>query len=112
MKYIAIFDDKDLSNFRVDEKSAECGCKFSHENRKFSYKVLVVGDKMGFSRGIALKPLQEPMIVSEEGNSAYLSQEHIDCLIEMEKKQMFDKVVKDIINSFKRQNHRKNRTVD
>lgn len=93
MKYIAIFDDENLSNFRVDTKS----------NGTYSYKVLIVEDKMGFPRGIALKPLQEPMIVSEEGNSAYLSQEHIDCLIEMEKKQMFDKVVKDIINSFKKQ---------
>ena len=103
MKYIAIFDDENLSNFRVDEKSTECGCKFSYENRKFSYKVLIVEDKMGLLRSIALKPLQEPMIVSEEGNSAYLNQKHIDCLIEMEKKQMFDKVVKDIVNSFKRQ---------
>ena len=40
MKYIAIIDKQMLSNFRIDEPL-----------------ILVVTDKMGFTRGIQLKPL-------------------------------------------------------
>jgi hypothetical protein len=43
------------------------------------------------------------MVVTDEGNSAYLNQEHIDCLIEMERKNMFDKAVKDMMDSFRRE---------
>lgn len=46
MKYIAVFDDKNLSNFRVDE-----GGRTGYE------KVLVVRDKMYGTRGIGLRPL-------------------------------------------------------
>ena len=90
MKYLAIVDDEFLSNFRVDIKSNAQSC---------SDIVLVVTDKVDSTRGIELKPLQRAMVVTEEGNSAYLNQEHIDCLLEMEKKQMFDKAVHDMIKS-------------
>lgn len=70
MKYIAIFDDEDLSNFRVDVRS----------NGEFSDKVLVLTDEASFTRGFELKPLQEAIVVSEEGNSAYLSQEDLNKL--------------------------------
>lgn len=40
MKYIAIIDEQMLSNFRIDNPL-----------------VMVVTDKMGFTRGIPLKPL-------------------------------------------------------
>lgn len=89
MKYIAIVDDEFLSNFRVDARS----------DPRYSDMVLVVTDKAGSTRGIGLKPLQGAMIVTAEGNSAYLSQSHIDCLIEMERKEMFDKAVQDMIKS-------------
>lgn len=89
MKYIAIVDDEFLSNFRVDVRS----------NGQFSDIVLVVTDKAGHIRGIELKPLQRVMVVTDEGNSAYLRQEHIDCLIEMERKEMFDKAVRNMIES-------------
>ncbi len=39
-------------------------------------------------------------ILGDKGNSAYLNQEHIDCLIKMERKQMFNEAVKDVMNSF------------
>ena len=42
MKYIAIIDEEMLSNFRIDEPL-----------------VMVVTDKMGFTRGIELKPLKK-----------------------------------------------------
>ena len=91
MKYIAIVDDEFLSNFRVDIKSNAQSC---------SDIVLVVTDKVGSTRGIELKPLQRVMVVTDEGNSAYLRQSHIDCLIEMERKEMFDKAVHDTMKSF------------
>ncbi len=90
MKYIAIVDDEFISNFRVDVRS---------NGPLSSDMVLVVTDKAGFTRGIALKPLQRVMVVTKEGNSAYLRQSHIDCLIEMERKEMFDKAVQDMIKS-------------
>lgn len=94
MKYIAIVDDEFLSNFRVDVRSNGQSC---------SDIVLVVTDKAGSTQGIELKPLQRVMVVTDEGNSAYLNQEHIDCLIEMERKNMFDEAVKDMMNSFRRE---------
>lgn len=91
MKYLAIVDDEFLSNFRVDVNPQDYNM------------ILVVEDKAGSTRGIRLKPLQRAMVLTDEGNSAYLRQEHIDCLIEMERKEMFDKAVKDMINSFRRE---------
>jgi len=91
MKYIAIVDDEFLSNFRVDIKSNAQSC---------SDIVLVVTDKAGSTRGIKLKPLQRVMIVTDEGNSAYLSQSHIDCLIEMERKEMFEEAIQNMMKSF------------
>ena len=103
MKYIAIIDDDFLSNFRVDVRS----------NGQFSDMVLVVIDKAGSTRGIALKPLQRAMVVTEEGNSAYLRQEHIDCLIEMERKEMFEEAVRDMMKSLGlEENHANNQRED
>lgn len=42
MKYIAIIDDEMLSNFRIDDPL-----------------IMVVTDKLGFTRGIQLKPLKK-----------------------------------------------------
>lgn len=91
MKYMAIVDDELLANFRVDIKSNGQSC---------SDIVFVVTDKAGSTRGIGLKPLQKEMLVTKDGNSVYLQQKHIDCLIEMERKEMFDKMVQDIIKNF------------
>ena len=88
MKYIAIVDDEFISNFRVDVGYPP-----------HSDMILVVNDANMCTRGIRLKPLQREMLVTTEGNSAYLSQSHIDCLIEMERKEMFDKAVQDMIKS-------------
>lgn len=93
MKWIAIVDDEFLSNFRVDVKN----------NSTYSDMVLVVKDERGFERGVRIQPVGKVMVVIPDGNSAYLNQEHIDCLIEMERKEMFDKAVKDMMNSFRRE---------
>lgn len=88
MKYIAIVDDEFISNFRVE---TEC---FSTNT------ILVVTDKAGATRGIKLEPLCRPMIATEDGQSAYLRQSHIDCLIEMERKEMYDKLLSDVMIQF------------
>lgn len=93
MKYIAIVDDEFISNFRVDVG------EIPHS----SNIVLVVKDERGFERGVRIQPIGRAMIVSSDGNSAYLNQEHIDYLIEMERKNMFNEAVKNMINSFRRE---------
>lgn len=90
MKYIAIVDDEFLSNFRVDVRN----------NSQYSDMVLVVNDMNMCTRGIPLKPLPKEMLVTKDGNSVYLQQKHIDCLIEMERTEMFDKIVQDTMKSF------------
>lgn len=102
MKYIAIIDDEFLSNFRVDVGYPP------HLDI-----CLVVNDKDMCTRGIRLKPLQREMLVTTEGNSAYLRQEHIDCFIKMERKEMFDKAVQDMIKSLGlEENHANNQRED
>lgn len=82
MKYMAVIDDSVLSNFRVD--MSQVGIK---------PLVLVVRDERGYERGIELKPIGKEMIVTTDGNSMYLTQKHIDAMIEMERKQMYEDAV-------------------
>ena len=51
MEYIAIIDEEMLSDFRIDDPIL---CDMSIND-----KVLVVNDKLGFTRGIQLKPLKK-----------------------------------------------------
>lgn len=50
MKYIAIIDEEMLDDFRIDEPILCNGMSVND-------KVMVVTDKLGFTRGIQLKPL-------------------------------------------------------
>lgn len=81
MKYIAVFDDDFLSNFRLDDNGL----------------TLVVGDKRGYNRAVRLKPLIQNVITSEHGDSVYLTQDHIDCLLKFETEQMKKKMCDDFI---------------
>lgn len=87
MKYIAIVDDNVLSNFRVDK------------NVTTNDMVLVVNDEKGFSRGLPIKPLYTETLVTKDGDSVYLRQEHIKCLIEMEGKEMMQRAIKDMCDN-------------
>ena len=69
MKYIAIVDDNFLSNFRRDDNGL----------------TLVVTDKDGLTRAMGLKPLQRPVLAFPDGENIYLTQEHINALLEYEK---------------------------
>ena len=81
MKHIIIIDDEMLSNFRVED------CE----------RTLVVKDKVGASRAFNLIPLAKPLVVKEDGEKAYLTQGHIDCLIDYER----DKAMERAIDNFK-----------
>lgn len=80
MKHVIIIDDEMLSNFRVDDYG----------------KTLVVKDRAGFERAFNLIPLAKPLVVKEDGEKTYLTQEHIDCLIDFERNKAFERV----LNSF------------
>ena len=69
MKYIAIVDDNFLSNFRRDDNGL----------------TLVLTDKNGVTRAVPLKPVNTYTIVLPDGQSAYITQGHIDALVEYEK---------------------------
>lgn len=81
MKHVIIIDDEMLSNFRIDDYG----------------KTLVVNDKAGATRGFNLIPLAKPLVIKEDGEKAYLTQGHIDCLIDYER----DKALERAIDSFK-----------
>ena len=80
MKHVIIVDDEMLSNFRIDDFG----------------KTLVVKDGAGFERAFSLVPLAKPLVVKEDGEKVYLTQEHIDCLIDFERKKELERA----INSF------------
>ena len=87
MKYIAILDDNFISNFRLDDF------------------VVVVNDKRGYKRGIPLKMLKHPIIVNEDGEAVYLTQGHIDALLEYEDKQRQERVMRDVIDVIRKVNN-------
>ena len=72
MKYMAIIDDAMLANFRLDDDGL----------------TLVVTDQGGANRAMRLKPLQRPVIAMTNGESAYLTQGHIDAMIAFERSQI------------------------
>lgn len=78
MKHVIIIDDEMLSNFRIDD----CG------------KTLVVKDKVGAERAFSLLPLGKPLVVKEDGEKAYLTQGHIDCLIDYERNKALERALK------------------
>lgn len=80
MKHIIIIDDEMLSNFRIDDNG----------------KTLVVKDRADATRAFNLIPLAKPLVVKEDGEKAYLTQGHIDCLIDYERNQAIERA----INSF------------
>ena len=80
MKYAIVIDEEMFSNFRIDDYG----------------KTLVVKDKVGAERAFNLIPLAKPLVMKEDGEKAYLTQGHIDCLIDYERSQAIERA----INSF------------
>ena len=80
MKHILMIDDEMLTNFRVEDSGT----------------TLITYDKRGFKRGFKLFPLVKPMVVDTDGMALYLTQGHIDTLLDYEKAKTFE----NIINNF------------
>lgn len=77
MKYLVILDDEILSNFRTDDYG----------------KTLVLIDKNGFTRAMKLIPLVKPLVTNENGFALYLTQEHIDCLLDYEREESLKRIL-------------------
>lgn len=75
MKYLAILDDDVVSNL-------ELGAGLS---------IRVMGKHKKVHQ-IALKPLIQPTLVSDEGKSMYLTQGHINAMRAYEQKQMMNEI--------------------
>lgn len=84
MKYLAVFDDNFLSNFRLDDNGL----------------TLVLTDKTNCTRATKLLPIQRPVLTVENGGSVFLTQDHIQALLKFERDKMFDEMIKDINKSF------------
>lgn len=84
MKYLAVFDDNILSNFRLDDNGL----------------TLVMQDKRGYNRTVELKPIQRYALVMPDGTSIYLTDDHIQALIKYEENKMLDDMLKDINKQF------------
>lgn len=83
MKYIAVFDDEFLSNFRLDDNGL----------------TLVMKDKRRYDRAVRLKPLIRNVLTLEHGESIYLTEDHIDCLLKFEKEQTEKEIFDNFIES-------------
>lgn len=80
MKYIAVLDEEILPYFRTDD----CG------------KTLVLKDEQGYTRAVNLKPIARPLLANTNGKIAYLTQGHIDCMLDYER----DEAIKRVVESF------------
>lgn len=72
MKYIAIFDDEFLKNFRLYDGGL----------------TLVMYDEGMATRAVRLFPIQHHTFTSVDGQSAYLTQGHIDAMLEYERNEI------------------------
>lgn len=80
MKYIAIIDEQILNNFRLDDNG----------------KILVLTDTNNCTRAVEIKPIAKTMVVLKDGESAYITQGHIDAMVEYEQKQQIESIQKDL----------------
>lgn len=88
MKYLIVVDDNFLSNFRLDDYGL----------------TLVVNDKADCTRAMPLKPIKTPTITFQTGDTLYLTQGHIDALLEYEQQQSLAEAVRRINESISRIN--------
>ena len=93
MKYIAIFDDSMLSNFRLDD-----------EDRL----TIVLTDKNNGTRAVRLKPIIRPVLTVTEDcggsatNSIYLTEGHINAMKDYEERETMKEILKDMTDNLGR----------
>ena len=91
MKYIAIFDDSMLSNFRLDDGGL----------------TLVMQDKRGYTRAVALKPIIRPVLTVTEDcggsttNSVYLTEGHINALKKYDEIKTMKEIIDELVDNAK-----------
>lgn len=83
MKYIAVFDDSMLSNFRFDDNDR---------------LTLVLTDKRGFTRAVRIKPIILPVLTVTEDcggnatNSIYLTEGYINAMKDYEARETIKEI--------------------
>lgn len=87
MRYIAILDDNFISNFRRDDADG---------------LTLVMKDQSNCTRATRLKPVQRFLLVFPDGQSVYLTQEHIDALMKFENDRITREVLDEFMTGFKK----------
>lgn len=92
MKYIAIVDDAFLSNFRRDDNGL----------------TLVVKDKNNSTRAMPLKPIVAPVLTMQSGEAVYITQGHIDAMLEYEKQEQIKEVIEQIQQNWDCKNEQNN----
>ena len=70
MKYFAVIDDALLENF-------------SQDMSKNNELIMKCKDARGYERGLILKPIKCTRIITENGESCYITQENIDTLFNL-----------------------------
>ena len=85
MRYLAVVDDGFLSNFRLDDDGL----------------TLVVQDKNGATRGMRLKPIIRPTVTIPSGDSVYITDGHINAMIDYETKENIKAVISQQDETFK-----------
>lgn len=86
MKYIAILDESMLENFRLDENG----------------KLLVLTDVNNCTRAVEIKPIAKTMVVFKDGRNTYITQGHIDAMIEYEQRKNIERMQEEFVTASKR----------
>lgn len=84
MKYLVIFDDEDLKDYRTDDKGL----------------TLVLTDKTMSTRAKKLIPIARPLAFNTDGMFAYLSDGHIDCIKKYEEEQSLKRMIDNMWNEY------------
>lgn len=105
MKYLVIIDGDDFEEFDgFDEANRIMKCyvprKVSSDPidqlSDFARNYLLGNGRMD---GFFLKPVERPIFISTNGESIYLTQGHVDAMIEYDKKQAEKEIVDSIIKN-------------
>lgn len=91
MKYIAIFDDEFLKNFRLDDGGL----------------TLVMYDEAMATRAVKLFPIQCNTFTTVDGRSVYLNQGYVDAMIEYERNEAIKRIITKLEGSIGDKNGRK-----
>ena len=84
MKYLVIFDDEDLKDYRTDDGGL----------------TLVLTDKTMSTRAKKLIPMAKPLAFNTDGRFAYLSDGHMECIKKYEEEQCLKRMIDDMSNKY------------